>query len=162
MVLRLFLRIGFLIAALVVLKVGTSAVAAKGPECSGRSYEKRAEKAGMALGHGLLKKAYDLMLPCAEAGNPDSQLTVGLLIDSDEEGHIEQWSEDERDREALKWIRKAASNGLEEAIIEIANAYAYGWLGLPENSELERCWRGAIDDKTQIPQCLEKEGKPAE
>ena len=44
--------------------------------------------------------------------------------------------------------------GLEEAIIELANSYARGWLGLTKDDELKRCWLAAIEDPDQIAICV--------
>ena len=151
------LRTGYLIVLSVTCFACAPMTAQRAPQCSGPRYEAIGEKAGTAFERGRLKKVYKMMLLCAEAGDPSSQFSLGILLDSDEEGQILNVSDTQREQEALKWIKKAASSGLEEAIIEIANSYANGWLGLPENDKLERCWRTAIEDKEQITRCLELE-----
>ncbi len=149
-------RLILLITPLVALMAFTPAVAAKDLKCIGASYEKRAKRAGKAYFRGHFKKAYGMMLPCAKKGYPEPQFMVGIFLHEDE-GQIVQLSDTERDRKALAWIRKAALSGHEEAIYEVVNSYAYGWFGVPENSELEKCWRSAAEDRGQIAVCVDQE-----
>ena len=96
------------------------------------------------------------MLPCAKSGHPESQFTVGIILDEDDEGMVVE-DDTERERESLDWIRKAAISGHDSAIYHIVGGYTHGWYGLPKNRELEQCWRSAAEDKNQITLCLELE-----
>lgn len=75
--------------------------------------------------------AVRLLMPLAQAGNPQAQLQMGDLY---YHGHGVKESDDE----ALRWYEQAAKQGLAQAQFQAGNMYAYG-LGVAGNDlEVDR------------------------
>ena len=75
--------------------------------------------------------AVRLLMPLAQAGNPQAQLEVGDLY---YHGHGVK----ESDEEALKWYERSAVQGLAQAQFQAGNMYAYGLGVKRDDPEVDR------------------------
>ena len=148
------LRVFCLLVSVQLLTASCAIVAAEDPSCEDSRFEEFAE---MLYERGEFEKLYELSLPCAEAGDPEMQFGVGLLIGATGEEQIGDFGESERQQVALSWFRRAAVKGHLEARNLLADSYIHGWYGLPEDEDLASCWRSTVTDGSPIEMCLEKE-----
>jgi TPR repeat protein len=116
---------------------------------------KRAELEGERAAERLdFRGVYEAGLPCAEAGRRDFQFGIGYLIASGDAGEVLDLSEAERNLEALRWVRRAAAQFHEEAARMLADAHERGFMGLPPDPVLARCWSEVVEGIENPRECL--------
>ncbi|MEI7534907.1 MAG: hypothetical protein WCK57_11110 [Verrucomicrobiae bacterium] len=87
-----------------------------------------------------------LLRPYAEKGNPDAQFGMAM-------GIVQKGGE-VNNREVVDWMRKAASQGQQEALGLLSESYRWGNFNLPTNQVMAEMWKNALTDTNQIKACL--------
>jgi len=87
-----------------------------------------------------------LLRPYAEKGNPDAQFGMAM-------GMVQKGGE-VNNREVIDWMRKAASQGQQEAVGLLSESYKWGNFNLPTNQVMAEMWKNALTDTNQIQECL--------
>jgi len=91
-------------------------------------------------------EALRLLRPYAEQGDPQAQFDMAI-------GLIERGGK-VNNREVIKWVRKAAAQGLPQALGFLSNAYRWGEYGLHTDSVVADMWESARTNTDLIPKCL--------
>ncbi len=110
-----------------------------------------------AIEAGDFGRAIEMILPMANAGDPEAEFTVGYLA--------LLWLEAEAPKEpprytleeAVVWIRKAATKSLPQAAGFLRSGYEWGRYTLPKNPALEACWRKVELGEQKAGVCLAAE-----
>lgn len=115
------------------------------------------EEVHQALEEDDFGRAIDLILPTAEAGDPEFQFSVGhlalLWIEAESPKEPPRYDLDE----AVSWIRRAAEQGNPQAAGFLRSGYEWGRYGFPKDAELEACWRKVEWNEQSAEICLELE-----
>ena len=111
-----------------------------------------------AIEEGRHEEAFALVLPYAEAGNPDAEFTIALLSGW---GYgygqsSEELSETIREKTSFYWLKRAASGGHEEAIRIMVDTYENGWYGQAREFVVARCWRNVMSGDERPEICVNK------
>lgn len=111
--------------------------------------------AAEAMVAGNLDSAYRLLLPLAEAGDAESQVSIALiLVNGGGMAEAKHGSKERRDMLALPWIRRAAIGANRQAIYWLADGYKYGWFEFSVDKVKEACLRKAGGEKRSAASCL--------
>lgn len=108
------------------------------------------EIAKEAADQGNFDEAYKIILPLAEAGDAELQFQISILLSAHV---INSVPNDRQQRLAILWLRKSANLGWRRAIDRLADAYKWGWMGLPLDSELANCYREAVASPSGVAKC---------
>lgn len=96
--------------------------------------------------------AYNLILPLAERGDPEMQFTLALVLAGDIAIGMEAPRTD-RDKLALRWLKRAASSGHVHASEWLADIFQHGWYGQAVNVSESACWREVATKKLAPHAC---------
>lgn len=102
-------------------------------------------------------RAYELLLPLAQAGDTDAQFSLSALIPPDAGLLPKQDMIRTSELIELVWLRKAAYGGSEAAITMLANDYATGSNDLPKDQRVSECYRKVAAHVVRITECQRQE-----
>jgi TPR repeat protein len=100
---------------------------------------------------GRISEGIELLRPFAEKGNPEAQFGIAtglIMIGATQSNNV-----------IIGWVRKAAAQGLPQAVSLMSEAYRFGEFGLNTNVEMSEMWRKAEGNKALIQRCLSREHK---
>lgn len=120
--------------------------------------DEQLEAAGWdAVQAGDFGRAIEMVLPMADAGEPEAEFAVGdlalLWLKAEAPKEPPKYTLDE----AVAWIRKAAAKNLPQAAGFLRSGYEWGRYTLPKNAELAECWRRVEDGEQSANVCLAAE-----
>ena len=168
--------LALLLSALVSPSLAGDAVSEEAAESAEEEYRR-------IYMRGFMKGMYETLLPRAEAGDADAQFHLSLLIgagvdlgmpvdlgtlvqDEDLRRRNELRITEDRYRQALKWLKRAALQEHSAALDILATSHRYGTFGLTENPALADCWDAVSDGHGTPEACVELErqqlGTPTE
>jgi TPR repeat protein len=93
-----------------------------------------------AIERGETSRAYQLLLPFAQRGDPQAQEAVALLLGSESDIGV-SLPRQKRDRIARKWLIRSVYNGHLSAAKWIAYGLESGWAGFKKNEVGSLCWK---------------------
>lgn len=123
--------------------------------CDEAAFARVSQRAEDFAAKGDFKAVLEIAVPCANAGLPDAEYGVAMIVGSDETGTITGLSAPQRDEEAIRWLSRAAVHGSKEAAGAIADCYENAWKGLPRDKSRMGCWRGVELGTELLAKCLE-------
>ena len=128
-----------------------------------KSKAKSMESIEDAVETAFSEKRYDdvyaLIKPFADKGNADAEFSLGLLILGKQIKAYRDKSDKVAEEDALKWIRKAATHGNQEAMLFISDSYKFGRYGYPQNSQLAQQWSELVNNPSLLSSILDAEKK---
>lgn len=105
-----------------------------------------------AANSGDLPKAYALWLPLAQAGDPEVQEAVALLLASDEDIGV-QFSVRARSAAIRYWLLKAAKGGNQSASQWLSDALLRGWYDFRKDDKGAKCWKDVAASGAKSDDC---------
>ena len=136
----------------VAIIAGLVSVASHGAEpLSGRQAKEAAAK---AFNSGDFDQFYAIELRFAERGEALAQFYIALtLLD----GKLTTLPNAAQQTRGLEWLRRAAHQGLSQALIRLEFIYASGLHGVVPDMELAECYRNAASKISDVARCAELE-----
>lgn len=143
----------YLLGTLLFLFSVTCAPNGYGKDTRIQGYKDVVKESEELFERGEFDKLYDLTLPFAKLGDPEAQFAIGLLIANKNIKIYSELSENDRLKEMLRWINKAAIQGHINAVKFLSDSYANGWNGLKKDIEVSNCWRSVLKNPSKENKC---------